>query len=174
MILIAIGANLSTSTDRSPQSTCEWAIERMRQIPGLTLDSFSPWYLSEPIPKAAQPPYVNGMARFSGAADPAWLLNRLHEIEAETGRARRESQINDLNAPRTLDLDLIDLNGLINSGPSPVLPHPRAHLRAFVLVPLHDVAPDWLHPISGKTAAALVAALPPQQIAPLAPAGRIA
>jgi 2-amino-4-hydroxy-6-hydroxymethyldihydropteridine diphosphokinase len=63
------------------------------------------------------------------------------------------------NAPRTLDLDLLDYNGLVEAG-APILPHPRLQERAFVLVPLLDVAPDWRHPVSGLSVSTLIAALP--------------
>ena len=174
MILVAIGANLSTKTDRSPKSTCDWAIGKLRCIAAINLVSFSPWYVSAPIPASEQPPYINGMARLEGEPDPAWLLAQLHAIEAATGRAPRKSPNHALSAARTLDLDLIDVNGQISTGPDLILPHPRAHLRAFVLLPLRDVAPDWVHPTLGRTAAELIARLPPQQIEPLAPGNRIA
>ncbi len=83
-------------------------------------------------------------------------------IEAACGRQRGVA-----NAARTLDLDIISMGDLIRDAPDPILPHPRAHLRAFVLAPLADVAPDWVHPVSGETAVALLAALPPQAIRPL-------
>ena len=68
------------------------------------------------------------------------------------------------NAARTLDLDIIAIGGLLRAGPDPILPHPRAHERAFVLAPLADVAPAWVHPLLGLTAAELLARLPPQSI----------
>ena len=71
------------------------------------------------------------------------------------------------HAARTLDLDIIAIGDLVRDEPDPVLPHPRAHLRAFVLRHLADVAPDWMHPVLGRTAAALLADLPPQDIQPL-------
>jgi 2-amino-4-hydroxy-6-hydroxymethyldihydropteridine diphosphokinase len=69
------------------------------------------------------------------------------------------------NAARTLDLDLIAMGELLRDRPDPVLPHPRTHQRAFVLVPLADVAPAWLHPRLRQSIAELIAALPPQRIA---------
>jgi 2-amino-4-hydroxy-6-hydroxymethyldihydropteridine diphosphokinase len=87
------------------------------------------------------------------------LLAALHGIEARFGRTRTRP-----NAPRTLDLDLIDYDGRIESGP-PELPHPRAGLRAFVLLPLRNVAPQWTHPVSGQSVDGLIAAMPPSDIA---------
>ena len=68
------------------------------------------------------------------------------------------------NAARTLDLDIIAIGGMVRTAPDPILPHPRAHLRAFVLLPLMDVAPTWVHPLFGKTAEELLADLPPQGV----------
>ncbi|HYF07970.1 MAG TPA: 2-amino-4-hydroxy-6-hydroxymethyldihydropteridine diphosphokinase, partial [Acetobacteraceae bacterium] len=72
------------------------------------------------------------------------------------------------NAPRTLDLDLIAFGELVRDRPSPVLPHPRAAERAFVLLPLREVCPGWTHPRLGRPVEALIAALPPQDIRPVA------
>ena len=66
------------------------------------------------------------------------------------------------NAPRTLDIDILDYNGLVESGP-PELPHPRIAGRGFVLVPLAQIAPQWRHPVSGKTVGELMAELSPAQ-----------
>ena len=158
MILIAIGSNLSGARGEVPLVTCRAAAEALRGLPGLRFAAVSRWYATAPVPASAQPDYVNGVARLEGTADPAWLLARLHRIERMAGRVRGER-----NAARTLDLDLIELNGLVRAEPDPVLPHPRAHERAFVLVPLADVAPDWVHPNLGSGAADLIAALPPGQ-----------
>ena len=160
MILVAIGANLPDPAGRAPLATCQAALEALRALPGLRLAAASSWYRTAPVPPSGQPDYCNGIARLAGTADSAALLAHLQAIEARAGRVRGAA-----NAARTLDLDIIDLNGIRRDGPDPVLPHPRAHLRGFVLVPLAEVAPDWLHPISGQSAVALLAALPPQGVA---------
>ncbi len=160
MILVAIGANLLGPRGEHPVVACRAAAEAVRGLPGLRWAGLSRWYATEPVPPSGQPDYVNGVARLEGQADPEWLLARLHRIERMAGRVRGAR-----NAARTLDLDLIDANGTIRAAPDPVLPHPRAHERAFVLVPLRDVAPDWIHPLLGRTLTDLIADLPPQGIA---------
>ncbi len=102
------------------------------------------------------PRYVNGVARLEGTApDPAALLAALQRLEEGAGRQRPYP-----NAPRTLDLDIVAVDAVLRTAPDPVLPHPRAHLRRFVLEPLRDVAPGWVHPRLGTTVEALLAALP--------------
>jgi 2-amino-4-hydroxy-6-hydroxymethyldihydropteridine diphosphokinase len=162
MILVAIGANLPDRKGRSPLYTCRAAVEALRALPGLRLDAVSGWWRTAAVPASEAPDYVNGVARMEGSAEPEWLLARLMEIEARAGRVRSVP-----NAPRTLDLDIIDLNGLVRDAPDPVLPHPRAHLRAFVLVPLAEVAPEWVHPRLATSVKSLIASLPPSTIAPL-------
>lgn len=162
MHLIAIGANLTGPGGEHPLIACRAAAEALRALPGLRLTALSRWYRTAPLPPSGQPDYVNGVARLEGAADPGWLLARLHAIEARGGRVRGAR-----NAARTLDLDLIDSDGLCRDAAALTLPHPRAHLRGFVLVPLADVAPDWVHPRLGRAVGDLIAALPPQEIAPL-------
>ena len=162
MILVALGANLFAppnlvAPDGSPPlETCRRAAAALAALPGLSLVALSGWYATAPVPASDQPDYVNGVARLAGEVDPAWLLAQLHAIEAAFGRVRGAR-----NAARTLDLDLIDCHGLIAAAPGPELPHPRAHLRAFVLRPLLDVAPAWVHPLLGRSAADLLASLPP-------------
>ena len=87
--------------------------------------------------------------------EPAALLRALQALEDAAGRQRPYP-----NAPRTLDLDIIAMGSLVRPAPDPILPHPRAHLRRFVLQPLSEVAPEWRHPLLGQTAAELMRDLP--------------
>ena len=143
-ILVAIGANLPGPDGAPALETCRRAAAALDALPGLRLVALSPWHRTPPDPPSDQPWFVNAVARLEGATDPASLLAALHAIEAASGRARSVP-----NAARTLDLDLIAMGGLIRATPAPILPHPRAHLRPFVLIPLAEVAPDWIHPILG-------------------------
>jgi 2-amino-4-hydroxy-6-hydroxymethyldihydropteridine diphosphokinase len=101
------------------------------------------------------------MIRMEGVVPPEWLLQELQAIEARFGRVRGAA-----NAARTLDLDIIDMNGVIRAVPDPVLPHPRAHLRAFVLRPILDVAPGWHHPALQSSVTSMLVDLPQQDIEP--------
>lgn len=162
MILVGIGANLPGLDGAAPRATCEAAAVALDGLPGLRLVALSRWWESAPIPPLPGAPwFVNGVARLEGEAEPASLLAALHGIEARFDRRRPYP-----NAPRTLDLDLLDVDGAVIELPGLTLPHPRLHLRAFVLSPLLEVAPGWRHPVLG-TAAALLAALPPQALRPL-------
>ncbi len=132
-------------------------------LPGTRLCGLSRWFLTAPVPPSGQPPYVNAVATLLvERIDPAELLAQLMAVETACGRQRSVP-----NAARTLDLDLIAIGGMIRAAPDPILPHPRAHLRGFVLAPLADVAPDWVHPVLRRTATELLAALPAQDIRPL-------
>ena len=163
MIHVAIGANLSRAGS-GPLKTCMWAVERLASWSGLRVERRSPWYSTAPIPAAAdQPRFVNGVVSvdlLDQATTPERLLAILHEIEDEAGRVRGIR-----NGARVLDLDLLDFEGRVRASPDPVLPHPRAHERGFVLHPLRDVAPDWVHPRLGTSIDALIAALPAQDLA---------
>jgi 2-amino-4-hydroxy-6-hydroxymethyldihydropteridine diphosphokinase len=156
MILIAMGANLP-SVAGPPQQTLDAALAALAEA-GIALERRSAWYRSAPLPAGDQPWYVNGVISVATGLAPVELLDVLHRVEARFGRVRRQR-----NEPRVLDLDLIDYNGELRQE-TPVLPHPRLHERAFVLLPLADIAPDWRHPASGASLAALIAALPPGQL----------
>ena len=157
--LVAIGANLPGPDGASALETCRRAAEALRHLPGLRLAALSAWYRTAPVPPSGQPDYVNGVARLEGWADPAAMLAALQHIEQAHGRQRGVA-----DAARTLDLDLIALGGLVRSAPDLVLPHPRTHLRRFVLAPLCDVAADWVHPVLGRSAAELLAGLAPAEV----------
>jgi 2-amino-4-hydroxy-6-hydroxymethyldihydropteridine diphosphokinase len=166
LALIGVGANLPGPNGQSPLQTCRRAVAMLDSFPETRLVGLSRWFETAPVPPSGQPPYINAVALLrsdSGAMiDPAVLLARLMAIEVACGRQRGMT-----NAARTLDLDIIGIGDLIRDAPDPIVPHPRAHLRAFVLAPLADVAPHWVHPVLGRSAAALLAALPPQEIHPL-------
>jgi len=155
MILIGLGANLP-SVLGPPKATLEASLAAL-EAGGATILARSPWYRSAPVPASDQPWYVNGVASVATALGPVALLALLHEIEAQIGRERRTR-----NEPRAVDLDILDYNGL-QRAEAPVLPHPRMHVRGFVLLPLRDVAPGWRHPVSGIPLAELIAALPADQ-----------
>jgi 2-amino-4-hydroxy-6-hydroxymethyldihydropteridine diphosphokinase len=153
-ILVAIGANLPGPDGAPPLRTCQRAAAALDALPGLRLVALSRWHVTAPDPLSDQPDYVNAVALLRGEADPARLLAALQRIEAAAGRRRSLP-----NAARTLDLDIIAMGDLVRAAPDPILPHPRAHLRAFVLRPLAEVAPGWTHPVLGQPVAALLAAL---------------
>jgi 2-amino-4-hydroxy-6-hydroxymethyldihydropteridine diphosphokinase len=157
--LVAIGANLPRPDGTTARETCAWAVTRLAAIAGMRVVAVSSWWESAPIPPdPASPAFVNGVALLEGAATPEALLAALHAIENEAGRARPYP-----NAPRVLDLDLIDQGGRVQAGP-PILPHPRVQHRAFVLRPLAEVAPGWVHPVLHRPVADLLPAVADQAI----------
>lgn len=157
MIIIGIGSNLPASGYASPLDTGLAALDALA-APHLHPVACSPWYESAPVPESDQPWFANAVVLVDTEREPEFVLDWLQAIEARFERERGER-----NAARTLDLDLIDYDGLILDTPRLVLPHPRMHERRFVLAPLCDLAPGWRHPRLGVTATALLAGLPPGQ-----------
>ncbi len=154
MILIGLGANLPSSEHGPPQATLAAALAAL-SARGVEVLRRSPWYESAPVPPSGQPWYVNAVAEVESAVSPQALLAALLAVEAGFGRVRSVR-----NASRTVDLDLLDYRGLVTGpGKKPELPHPRLHERAFVLLPLRDLAPDWRHPACGRSVDALIEAL---------------
>lgn len=152
-IYIALGANLP-STAGPPARTLVAALGRLAAL-GIAVTRRSRLYRSPAWPRPEEPEFVNAAAEIATKLPPAELMDMLLRIEAEFGRKRAAA-----NAPRSLDIDLLDYDGLVAAGsPGPVLPHPRLAERAFVLRPLAEIAPSWRHPASGRTIGELIAAL---------------
>jgi 2-amino-4-hydroxy-6-hydroxymethyldihydropteridine diphosphokinase len=158
-ILVGIGANLASARFGPPRDTVEAALAALARA-GIAVTARSRWFESAPVPLSDQPWYVNGVALVASSLAPRALLDRLHEIEAAFGRVRGVP-----NAPRVLDLDLLahGTSVLAEEG-GLVLPHPRLAERAFVLLPLADVAPDWRHPATGLGLPEMLANLAPGQV----------
>ncbi len=152
MVIIALGANLPSPAGE-PAVTLLAALEKLAGR-NISVERVSSFYRTLAWPDPTDPDFVNAVASVRTELKPAALLAALQRIEADFGRMRTRP-----NAPRTLDLDIIDYAGRSEKGP-PELPHPRMEARAFVLIPLRDVAPDWRHPVCGQTLAQLIAALP--------------
>src|SRR5262249_44922427 len=143
VIFVGLGANLP-SVAGPPQATLLAAFEALHRAGGAILPR-PRWYRSAPGPPSDQPDFVNGVASVATTLDPAALLELLHGIEADFGRERPRA-----NAARTLDLDLLAYDDRTMAEPGGlILPHPRLHERAFVLLPLAELAPDWRHPRLG-------------------------
>jgi 2-amino-4-hydroxy-6-hydroxymethyldihydropteridine diphosphokinase len=129
---VALGANLG-----EPRSQLEQAFVELDAIPHTRVVRTSSLYRTEPVGYAAQPPFVNAVAQLETALPAERLLEELQAIEARHGRSRSFP-----NAPRTLDLDLLLFGKAVIQTPALEVPHPRMHERAFVLVPLLEIAPQ--------------------------------
>ena len=147
-VVIALGSN-----DKGVWPSCidllEAAVARFR-AEGIDVLALSSWWRSAAWPDPSDPPFVNGVAIVSTAHDPHALMATLGRLEEAFGRERSR-----VNAPRTLDLDLIACGRLSGDLDGLILPHPRAAERLFVMGPMAEIAPEWIHPTAGKTAQAL-------------------
>lgn len=182
--LIAFGANLPFE-DKFPDQTLRLAIKAFSDV-GLSAPSVSRFFATPCFPAGAGPDYVNAAAllEVKQAMTAQDLLSRLHQIEAMFGRKRAQRW-----GMRTLDIDLLALGDVVlpdvatqnhwrsldpalQAHQTPdrlILPHPRLQDRAFVLLPLADVAPDWCHPLLNLTVLQMLAALPSAELAEMRP-----
>jgi 2-amino-4-hydroxy-6-hydroxymethyldihydropteridine diphosphokinase len=149
--LIGLGSNLG---DR--QRNLEQAIERLRNLPETECLRASHLYATRPWGVLDQPEFLNAVAEIETRMKPHRLLRSLQGIEQDFGRTRSERW-----GPRILDLDLLDCDGQIVQDDRLCLPHPRIAQRAFVLVPLCEIAPDWKEPLTGRTSIEMLDELDP-------------
>ena len=146
--VLALGSNLG---DR--QDILQGGVDAIEGIEGVRLTRVSPVYESVPVGGPPQPDYLNAVVLADVMIPSLDLLDRLHEVEAAFDRVRVVRW-----GPRTLDIDVITVAGEQSDDPDLTLPHPRAHERAFVLAPWHDVDPDAVLPGYGPVAGLLAAA----------------
>ena len=144
--VIALGSNLA-----EPARQVRAALSAMEAHPQIQIEKTSSLYVTAPVGYDDQPDFVNAVCSVRTSLDGVSLLAVLNRIEADFGRERTFR-----NAPRTLDLDIIDFDGISSNDPHLTLPHPRAHERSFVMKPLAEILPDFV--LSGHGRAADLAA----------------
>jgi 2-amino-4-hydroxy-6-hydroxymethyldihydropteridine diphosphokinase len=181
--LIALGSN-QPSPAGDPAATLTSALACLKATEGLHLRAVSRFFRTPAFPAGAGPDYINAAAALVSPLPPEAVLTRLHTIEADHER-RREIRW----GARSLDLDLLacgttilpdpatwqhwcDISTTLQQTEAPsqlVLPHPRMHERAFVLVPLAEIAPDWCHPVLALSVSLMLARLPRAEVAAATP-----
>ena len=140
--VLALGSNLG---DR--RHNLQRAVDCLLDAPGLDLRAISPVYQTRPVGGPGQPDYLNAVITVQTALPARAILDRAHDVEDALQRVREVRW-----GPRTLDVDLIVVGDEISDDPELTLPHPRAHERAFVLAPWHDIEPGAEIPGRGRIA----------------------
>ncbi|HWL58234.1 MAG TPA: 2-amino-4-hydroxy-6-hydroxymethyldihydropteridine diphosphokinase [Paracoccus sp. (in: a-proteobacteria)] len=184
LALVAIGGNLPSSAG-PPVATIRAAIGQLVSLSGVSLYSLSRFWQTPAFPAGSGPNYVNAALALQTEISAASLLSALHAVEADFGRRREGARWQ----ARGIDLDLIAYGDLVlpderthdhwrglpperqseHAPPELILPHPRLQDRGFVLAPLAEIAPGWVHPRLGRSASQLLAALPAGAMAGIRP-----
>ena len=155
---IALGSNKGNSFE-----TLENSLNALNQIPGIILKATSSWYQTKPVgTPQPQADYLNGCALLSVEQTPEELLAILQGTEIQHGRVNKGTL-----QPRTLDLDLLLYGDLVLDTPNLTIPHPRMAQRAFVLVPLAEIAPDWIEPVTKAKIAKLLRGVDTSGVQPM-------
>ena len=141
---IALGSNLGDRVEN-----CKRAVELCSEF--LDIMSTSSFYETEPLGFEEQPFFINAVVKATTSLDPESLLSKLLAIENAMGRERRQK-----NGPRTIDLDILFYGNRVVKRPHLAIPHPRAHIRRFVLEPLYEIEPGMIHPVLGETVTVLL------------------
>lgn len=164
MIFLGLGGNLECETYGGPRRTCGAALDLLSER-GVSILAHSRWYESAPVPVSDQPWFINGVVSIETRLSPGDLVKTVLAVESELGRRRSVP-----NAPRTIDIDVIAYDNEIidrvdgRNASDVIIPHPRMHIRAFVILPLADIAPQWRHPVTGQGIEELKGDLPKDQI----------
>jgi len=160
-VYIGIGSNIGDK-----RANCLEAIKRIGHLPGCSVGSISGFYLTEPVGvENTQDWYINGVVSITTDMSATDLMKELLQIEAEFGRVREKRW-----EPRVIDLDIIFFGEEIMQQHHLVVPHPLMHQRRFVLRPMADLAPDFVHPVLNRKIGDLLNHLPEDGQA-LKPAG---
>lgn len=150
-VYIGIGSNLG---DR--EFLIRKAVESLRQLPQTNVSGVSSLYDTEPVGETDQPPFLNAVAWIETELTPRELLWQMLLIEKRMGRVRSKRW-----GPRSIDLDLLFYDDELIEEPDLRVPHPEAHRRAFVLLPLLELDPNFRHPVTGETVRRMIQKLPP-------------
>ncbi len=143
MIYLNIGSNLS-STNGGREDNIFKAINYLKEL-DLNLIEVSSFYETPSYPNKLDPRFLNLCIKLETKLKPIEFLDRIKEIEKKLGRIRKKK-----NEPRICDIDIIDFNGEVLKSDDLTIPHPKSHLRNFVLYPLKEIEPNWHHPVFNK------------------------
>lgn len=149
-VFIGYGSNVGDRVD-----FCDRAVTLLSLLPHSTVTGLSPLYETEPVSDGTDPGagwFLNGVVQLETDVTPRSLLTVLREIERSLGRDGENR-----SGPRTMDLDLLFYGQHVINEPGLIVPHPRLHQRRFVLLPLSELDPAWVHPIRQRTIAQLLA-----------------
>jgi 2-amino-4-hydroxy-6-hydroxymethyldihydropteridine diphosphokinase len=146
---IGIGSNLG---DR--RANCAAAVAALGEVPGVRVEKTSAWRETAPVGPVPQGDFINGVAQVATTLGPRELFDACLDIERGMGRERRVPK-----GPRVIDLDLLLYGDVVLDEPGLTVPHPEMARRRFVLEPLGEIAPEARHPVTGRTAAEMLAAL---------------
>lgn len=184
LALIALGANLPSAA-ADVGETLRSAARILHENPNTTITTFSRFWKTPAMPAGSGPDFVNAALTLRTTLSAPDLLTLLHDIEAHFGRDRGTGRW----SARVLDLDLIGYDDLvlpnrniqqdwmtlplerqkIDTPETLILPHPRLQDRGFVLAPLAEIAPEWIHPVTGQSVAEMLTALPDEAIRGMTP-----
>jgi 2-amino-4-hydroxy-6-hydroxymethyldihydropteridine diphosphokinase len=153
---IGLGSNLGDSL-----TILKTALDILNNTPGIVINAISSWYQTVPI-GPPQPNYINGCVLLEVQQTPQELLEIILGIETQLGRVRQERW-----GARTLDLDILLIDDLILNTSNLVIPHPAMTQRGFVLVPLAEIAPHWIHPVMRKSISSLINTIDISGVSPI-------
>ena len=141
---IAVGSNIDSPEGFSPVKNCNDAFNELSKF-NINIIQKSSWYLSEPIPKSSQPKYYNSVLLCDTNYNVQKIFKIIQTVEKKFGRIRVFK-----NMSRCIDIDIISFNRIVKNSLLLTIPHPRMHLRKFVLLPLFEIDANWSHPLLKK------------------------